>query len=83
MKNNLNRTAELVCPTCANSQFSFDEELPPIDRMYKCTDCGNTFSHSDMLDSNDEIIQNTIEEVKTEIVNDIRQDFKKMFKKFK
>ncbi|WP_143595786.1 ECs_2282 family putative zinc-binding protein [Tropicibacter naphthalenivorans] len=83
MKKDYGRKFSPACPTCANTTFSFDENLDEDDRIYTCGDCGQRFSYNDIMAANGELIQNTIEEMKNEIVSDMQKDIKKLFRKLK
>ena len=80
MKNDYSRSIDLVCPVCAGTAFSFDEETPEEVRFYECVGCDGKISHQEILDSNQETISRAVDETKKEIISDIKKDFKKLFK---
>ena len=82
MKNDYDRTVSLICPTCASDQFESDADLPDEEREYSCGDCGERFSHEDILSANSEKISAVVDEIGNELISDITKDFNKAFSKF-
>ena len=83
---NLDRKITMYCPTCGNDQFScVDENIDdlidaPDDVTLKCSDCGSIFTKGELIDSNQDIINANIEDVKQEAIKELEKILKKMFK---
>ena len=83
---NLERKVKLYCPICANDQFScIDESIDnlsdaPNDVTLKCSDCGSIFTKGELIESNQDIINANIEEIKQEAIKELEKKLKKMFK---
>ncbi|WP_146348450.1 ECs_2282 family putative zinc-binding protein [Phaeobacter marinintestinus] len=80
MKTNYDRSIELLCPTCASTFLSCQDELENEDSMYRCSSCDGEFSYETIKASNEDRIAAKVEEIKSEVFADIKKDFKKMFK---
>lgn len=83
---NLERNVTLYCPICGNDQFScIDESIDnlsdaPNDVTSKCSDCGSIFTKGELIESNQDIINANIEEIKQEAIKELEKKLKKMFK---
>ena len=83
---NLERNVTLYCPICGNDQFScIDESIDnlsdaPNDVTLKCSDCGSIFTKGELIESNEDIINANIEEIKQEAIKELEKKLKKMFK---
>lgn len=81
-----NRKVTIFCPTCGNDQFSCvndnidDLSDAPDDTKLKCSDCGNVITKSELIESNQDIINANIEEVKQEAIKEFEKELKKAFK---
>ena len=73
------KKAVLLCPTCANDQFEYPGEIDEQDiddtTKFKCSDCGSEFTKAELLELNLEVISNHIDELKADIVKDIKKMF--------
>jgi uncharacterized Zn finger protein len=76
-----NRTITLLCPTCGSDQFSKQEAAESTVQLVTCANCGREMTKDDLIRENNENITAHVEEVKAEIVDNIRKQFAKMFKK--
>lgn len=80
------RKISLYCPTCGNDQFScIDEEFDnlsdaPNEIRLRCADCGSILTKGELIESNQDIINANIEDVKKEAVKELEKKLKKMFK---
>ena len=83
---NLERNVTLYCPICGNDQFScIDESIDnlsdaPNDVTLKCSDCGSIFTKGELIESNQDIINANIEDIKQEAIKELEKKLKKMFK---
>lgn len=81
-----NRNITLLCPLCGSDQFeSLDgkggEELEAPDTIrFKCSDCNSIYTKAELIESNNERIEASIDEVKEELIKDFKKKLKKMFK---
>ena len=78
MKQNYDRSVELICPVCGGKTFSFDNEIDDGD--VTCVQCKKIFTRDELNEANQENISVNFEEVKKEVIDDINKDFKNMFK---
>ena len=69
----------MLCSTCGGTDFDFDGENGPV----SCVGCDRIFSRDELLRDNGARIEAEVEDVKAQLVADIRKDFSKIFKKFK
>ena len=83
MKNSYDRSIGLLCPTCASDHLKCLDEQETEDSHYCCGRCEGHFSYEEIRTSNSERIEAEVEEMKAEIMSDVRKDFSKMFKKSK
>jgi rubredoxin len=83
MRKSYDRSMQLLCPTCAGADFEFDSILSEDIRQYSCRSCGLIFSHDDVMKSNGARISVEIEEIKKEVLADIKDDLRKAFKGLK
>lgn len=80
------RNVTLHCPVCGNDQFScLDEEIndgpdTPDDTRYQCADCKSIFTKAELIEENQDIINANIEEVKEELLKDLKKELKRIFK---
>lgn len=80
------RKISLNCPTCGNDQFAcIDEEFgnlsdAPNEIRLRCADCGSILTKGELIESNQDIINANIEDVKKEAVKELEKKLKKMFK---
>lgn len=83
---NLERKVTLYCPICGNDQFScIDESIDnlsdaPNDVTLKCSDCGRILTKEELIESNQDIINANIEDIKQEAIKELEKRLKKMFK---
>lgn len=74
MKENYDRSVKLRCITCGDDS-SFE---PNEDRTYiKCIRCGREYfgGYDEVVELNQELIDQELEDVKREVVADIKRDF--------
>lgn len=78
MKRDYCRDVMLLCPVCGNSQFETLSE-----QSFKCSDCKTEFDKDELVLQNSASTDAHLEDMKKEIIDDIRKDFKKILKRFK
>lgn len=79
MKENYDRSVKLRCITCGDDS-SFE---PNEDRTYiKCIRCGREYfgGYDEVVELNQELIDQELEDVKREVVADLKRDFNKSLK---
>lgn len=78
MKDSYNKSIQLRCITCGDSDFEFNEEKTWI----KCNRCGKEYmgGYDELVELNQENINKELDETKKEISNDLKDDITKMFK---
>lgn len=80
------RKVTLFCPICGNDQFSsVNDDInnlhdAPDDTKIKCSDCGSVMTKRELIESNQDIINANIEDVKQEALKEIEKELKKSFK---
>ncbi|WP_439648148.1 ECs_2282 family putative zinc-binding protein [Celeribacter halophilus] len=80
MRKNLEKNITLNCPTCAGTEFLFESNLPPEDRQYQCASCKQSFTHFEILEMNEEKISAATNEIKSEIIADLKKSLRQRFK---
>jgi hypothetical protein len=78
---NHDRSVGLRCSTCAGVDFKRDPELD--DGPIECAGCGRIFTREQLIAENGEIIDIALDEMKADIVADVRTQFRKAFQGFK
>lgn len=78
----LTRNVALLCPTCGNDQFSKENAYDDTDdrAIFKCSDCNSTYTRSELLELNQELINSNIEEIQEEAVEEFGKEFNKALK---
>ena len=73
MDKDYNRNIKLRCAVCGDdTSFEFNEDKSYV----KCTRCGREyFGGYDVVELNQELIDQELEDVKREVVADIKRDF--------
>lgn len=80
------REITLLCPVCGNDQFESldvedgDELTAPDTIRYKCSDCKSIYTKAELINSNNESIEDNIDEMEKEVMKDLEKKLKKMFK---
>ncbi|SFI55481.1 hypothetical protein [Caulobacter sp. UNC279MFTsu5.1] len=72
------RSIGLRCSTCGGADFKRDPALD--DGPIECATCERVFSRDELIRENGEIIDNAVDEVKTEIVADFKAELRKAFR---
>ena len=77
---NYDRQVSLICPTCGNTQFEFDDEIEEEIRKYKCIACDSVFTKNEIIKENGEIIDEQISEIGEDVKKDLEKALKEAFK---
>jgi predicted nucleic acid-binding Zn-ribbon protein len=78
---NCNREIYLLCPTCGESQFEYDDEVKIENMEFKCLSCNQLFSKGDLIKENGELTEEHFSEMGEEILEDAAKKLRKAFKK--
>lgn len=72
------RSVTLICPTCAETSFEYDDadENSPI----RCVGCDRVFMRAELLAENQEVIDGALDDFKAEIVDHFRDRMKRAFR---
>ncbi|WP_281954057.1 ECs_2282 family putative zinc-binding protein [Pseudophaeobacter arcticus] len=79
MKQDYSQSVSMQCSTCGGSDFEFEDDDSPV----RCVGCGRIYTREELTHENGARIDSEVENMKTEIVADIRRDFSKMLKNLK
>jgi len=74
-----NRSVSLLCPTCGNGEFEYDED--DLDRGIKCLSCGRIFSRDELVEENGAIIEANVEAIGEEFMKDAAGELRAMLQK--
>jgi len=72
------RSVSLICQTCAGTDFARESESP--NATFTCAGCGRTYSRQALIAENGEVIRASADEMKSEIVADVRKQFQNAFR---
>lgn len=75
------RAVTLICPTCGDTQFESDEH--DENAAVTCVSCGLQITHTDLIEANGENISGQVEQIKSEVVADIKAQLQKSLKGFR
>jgi len=81
MKEKYSRKIELVCPVCGGKLFQYDVE--DDNEPLKCILCNTEFNKQEIQDRNMENIDANMDELKKEIIDDVRDEFRSIIKGIK
>lgn len=71
------RSVSMRCSTCGSKDFEFDAEVQ--DGPIRCSACDRVFTREELIRENGALIDEHVDEVKNEIVDDLRASFRKAF----
>lgn len=74
-----NSKIQLNCPTCGGSQFEY-EDSGDDSRPISCPSCGLIITKSELISMNGEKIDSEIDEIKAQMVRDIKKSLKDALK---
>lgn len=72
------RSVSMRCSTCGGEQFEYDNEVE--DGPVRCVGCDRVFTREELIRENGEHIEANVDEVKQEIVSDLRATLRNAFK---
>ena len=75
------RQVSLICPTCGNDQFSYDDDKGDAPQIMTCAACRRETTKDDLIVDNGETITAHSEEMGEQIVKDIAGDFRKQLQR--
>jgi transposase-like protein len=73
------RQIMLTCPTCGASSFETIGQNDGDKAICTCTSCGRSLSKDELIELNSENVQAHVDEVKKMVVEDITNEFRKIF----
>lgn len=76
-----NRSISLLCPTCACSDFSYEEGVNETIQVMTCASCGRELNKDELIRENSESIDEHFSEIKNEVTKDIADELQKALKK--
>lgn len=75
------RAVTLMCPTCGDTQFEHDEHDENV--AVTCVSCGLKITRTDLIEANSENISGQVEQIKSEVVADMKAQLQKSLKGFR
>lgn len=77
MKDSYDKTIQLRCLTCGDTDFEFNEDKSWV----KCNRCGREYlgGYDELVELNQDNINQALEDSKEEIAKDLKQDITRMF----
>jgi hypothetical protein len=75
----ISKEVSLRCPTCGNTQFSYDKN--DDNSVIECPNCKRKMTRSELIQMNGNEIQNAVDEMKNEIIDKLEKQFKGIFKR--
>lgn len=78
MKDSYKKEIQLQCNACGESQFEFNEDKSWV----KCIRCGKEYQggYDELVELNQSVINQVLEDAKTEILEDAKKDIKDMLR---
>ena len=79
MKDSYDRSMRLQCPTCGGEGFEQEDDKPDV----RCVRCDRVITKDELREANGPRIETEVDEIKAEVLRDVKADFAKIFKKWK
>jgi uncharacterized Zn finger protein (UPF0148 family) len=79
MKQDYSQSVSMQCSTCGGGKFEFEDDNSPV----RCVGCDRIYTREELTRENGARVDSEFDGMKAEIVADITQDFRKMFKNSK
>lgn len=67
------RSITLTCPTCAGTQFEYDEEATSGEAPMKCAGCERVLTRDELKEANAENIEEHLNEDKKQVTQDLQK----------
>jgi uncharacterized Zn finger protein (UPF0148 family) len=71
------RAIAMICPTCGNTQFQYDEGSGPL----RCVSCDRVFERDELIRENGEIIEAHAAEMSYEVLRDATKEMQESLRK--
>lgn len=78
---NLDRSVEMICQTCAGTQFLHDPEN--FETPIQCAGCNRVYTREELLAENGERLEIELDEMKKEMADYARKRFREAFRGLK
>lgn len=78
---NYDRKVSLMCPTCGESIFKYDNEVEIGNMEFECISCEQVFSRDELMNENREVFERAFSEIGKEALEDAAKELRKAFKK--
>jgi len=78
---NYDRKVSLMCPTCGESIFKYDNEVEIENMEFECISCKQVFSRDELMNENREVFERAFSEMGKEMLEDAAKELRKAFKK--
>jgi hypothetical protein len=78
---NYDGKVSLMCPTCGESIFKYDNEVEVEIMGFECISCEQVFSRDELMDENREIFERVFSEIGKEMLEDAAKELRKAFNK--
>ena len=72
-----NRSITLLCSTCGNGDFEFDDDTGPL----RCVSCDRVFTRDELIGENGEMIGSEVDEVKAQVFIDVKKELSDSLRK--
>lgn len=79
MKDSYNRSLRLQCPSCGGESFEQEEDKPDV----RCVRCDRMMTKDELREANGARIEAEVDEIKGEVLKDVKADLANIFKKWK
>lgn len=70
-----NRQVAMQCSTCGGTQFAFEDKAGP----FRCVGCDRTFAREELMHENGRRVDDEVAAMKDDVVQDLRDQFRKAF----
>ena len=72
------RPVTLHCSTCGSTQFEYDKEAS--DGPVRCASCDRVYGRDELVRENGRRVEENVDEVKKQIVDDLRDHLRRSFR---
>jgi hypothetical protein len=74
-----NRNINLLCPTCGGNHFESESGTAETVEILSCARCKRKMTKDDLIEANSENVSEHINEIRRELVEDVREQLKRAF----